>query len=63
MITEERAEKVQLVIVLEVELLTLLGLHEGVSLVLVAVLDDLLLQVFDSFCLETEEDAIFQVEF
>ena len=48
---------------MEVELLTLLGLHEGVSLVLVAVLDDLLLQVFDSLYLEAEKDAIFQVEF
>lgn len=59
MVVEEALENIELIIILEMELITLLCLKIVVGLVLVAILDDVLFQFLLSLCLESEDEAVF----
>ena len=61
-IREEGLQQVQLVVISIMELLALLSLQEVVCAILVAVLDDILLELFLAEDLLLQDDAIFELE-
>jgi hypothetical protein len=58
-ILEKSLQNVQLIVVFEMELLTFLSLMNVISLVLVAILDYVLIQLLHSLNLIFQNDAIF----
>ena len=61
-VREEGLQQVQLVVVGIVELLALLSLQEVVSAILVAVLDDILLELLLAEYLLLQDDAVLELE-
>ena len=62
MVREEGLQHVQLEVVAIVELLALLSLQEVVGAILVAVLDDILLEFLLTEDLLLQDDAVFKLE-